>query len=66
MVDVEIDLVDGSYHEADSSERSFRSPGSIGFKEGAKRAKPVLLEPIMDLDVLVRWHCIPNKHNSHP
>jgi elongation factor G len=52
MVDVEIDLVDGSYHEVDSSERSFLIAGSIGFKEGAKRAKPVLLEPIMDLEVV--------------
>jgi len=52
MVDVEIALVDGSYHEVDSSERSFLIAGSIGFKEGAKRAKPVLLEPIMDLEVV--------------
>ncbi len=52
MVDLEIDLVDGSYHEVDSSERSFLIAGSIGFKEGAKRAKPVLLEPIMDLEVV--------------
>ena len=52
MVDLEIVLVDGSYHEVDSSERSFLIAGSIGFKEGAKRAKPVLLEPIMDLEVV--------------
>jgi elongation factor G len=52
MVDVEIALIDGSYHEVDSSERSFLIAGSIGFKEGAKRAKPVLLEPIMDLEVV--------------
>ncbi|MFZ5447566.1 MAG: elongation factor G [Thermodesulfobacteriota bacterium] len=52
MVDVEIDLVDGSYHEVDSSERSFLIAGSMGFKEAAKRAKPVLLEPIMDLEVV--------------
>ncbi len=52
MVDLEIALVDGSYHEVDSSERSFLIAGSIGFKEGAKRAKPVLLEPIMDLEVV--------------
>jgi elongation factor G len=52
MVDLEIILVDGSYHEVDSSERSFLIAGSIGFKEGAKRAKPVLLEPIMDLEVV--------------
>jgi elongation factor G len=52
MVDVEIALIDGSYHEVDSSERSFLIAGSMGFKEGAKRARPVLLEPIMDLEVV--------------
>jgi elongation factor G len=52
MIDLEVALVDGSYHEVDSSERSFLIAGSIGFKEGAKRAKPVLLEPIMDLEVV--------------
>jgi elongation factor G len=52
MVDLEVALVDGSYHEVDSSERSFLIAGSIGFKEGARRAKPVLLEPIMDLEVV--------------
>jgi elongation factor G len=52
MVDVEIDLVDGSYHEVDSSERSFLIAGSLGFKEAARRAKPVLLEPVMDLEVV--------------
>ncbi|MCL4503066.1 MAG: elongation factor G [Deltaproteobacteria bacterium] len=52
MVDLEIDLVDGSYHEVDSSERSFFIAGSMGFKEAAKRARPVLLEPIMDLEVV--------------
>jgi elongation factor G len=52
MVDLEIDLIYGSYHEVDSSERSFLIAGSMGFKEAAKRAKPVLLEPIMDLEVV--------------
>ena len=52
MVDLEVDLVDGSYHEVDSSERSFFIAGSMGFKEAAKRARPVLLEPIMDLEVV--------------
>jgi elongation factor G len=52
MVDLEIALVDGSYHEVDSSERSFLIAGSMGFKEAAKRARPVLLEPIMDLEVV--------------
>jgi len=52
MVDLEVALVDGSYHEVDSSERSFLIAGSLGFKEGARRAQPVLLEPIMDLEVV--------------
>ena len=52
MVDLEINLVDGSYHDVDSSERSFFIAGSMGFKEAAKRARPVLLEPIMDLEVV--------------
>jgi elongation factor G len=52
MVDVEIALVDGSYHEVDSSERSFMIAGSMGFKEAARRGRPVLLEPIMDLEVV--------------
>jgi elongation factor G len=52
MVDLEVALVDGSYHDVDSSERSFFIAGSMGFKEAAKKAKPVLLEPIMDLEVV--------------
>jgi elongation factor G len=52
MVDLEVALVDGSYHEVDSSERAFFIAGSMGFKEAAKRARPVLLEPIMDIEVV--------------
>jgi elongation factor G len=52
MVDLEIALVDGSYHDVDSSERAFFIAGSMGFKEAAKKARPVLLEPIMDLEVV--------------
>jgi elongation factor G len=52
MVDLEVALVYGSYHEVDSSERSFLIAGSLGFKEAAKRARPVLLEPIMVLEVV--------------
>jgi elongation factor G len=52
MVDIEVALLDGSYHEVDSSERSFFIAGSMGFKEAAKKGKPVLLEPIMDLEVV--------------
>jgi len=52
MVDVEVVLVDGSYHEVDSSERAFFIAGSMGFKEGARKAKPILLEPVMSLEVV--------------
>jgi elongation factor G len=52
MMDLEVALVEGSYHEVDSSERAFFIAGSIGFKEGARKAKPVLLEPMMDLEVV--------------
>lgn len=53
VVDVKITLLDGSFHEVDSSELAFKIAGSIGFKEGAKRAQPVLLEPIMAVEVIV-------------
>jgi elongation factor G len=52
MVDLEVALVDGSYHEVDSSERAFHIAGSMGFKEAAKKAKPVFLEPVMGLEVV--------------
>jgi elongation factor G len=51
VVDVKVALVDGSYHEVDSSEMAFKIAGSLGFKEGAAKAEPVLLEPIMRLEV---------------
>ena len=52
VVDVKVELVDGSYHEVDSSEMAFRIAGSMAVKEAAKRAKPVLLEPVMDVEVV--------------
>jgi elongation factor G len=52
MVDLEVALLDGSYHEVDSSERAFFIAGSMGFKEAAKRARPVLLEPVMDIEIV--------------
>jgi elongation factor G len=51
MLDVKVTLVDGSYHPVDSSEMAFRNAGSIGFKEAARKAGPVLLEPIMSVEV---------------
>ncbi len=52
MVDILVRLVDGSYHEVDSSERAFQIAGSMAFKEAASRARPVLLEPVMSLEVV--------------
>jgi elongation factor G len=51
VVDVKVELVEGSYHEVDSSERAFKIAGSIAFKEAMKRAKPKLLEPMMAVEV---------------
>ncbi|MGB7216340.1 MAG: elongation factor G [Gammaproteobacteria bacterium] len=52
VVDVKVTLYDGSYHDVDSSEIAFKIAGSMAFKEGAKKAKPVLLEPIMKVEVV--------------
>jgi elongation factor G len=52
MVDIKVTLYDGSYHEVDSSEMAFKIAGSMGFKEGAAKARPVLLEPIMKVEVV--------------
>ncbi|MEN4905043.1 elongation factor G [Luteimonas sp. TWI1416] len=52
IVDVKVRLVDGSYHEVDSSEMAFKIAGSMGFKEGFNKASPVLLEPIMKVEVV--------------
>ena len=53
VVDVRVELVDGSYHEVDSSEMAFQIAGSMAAKEALKRANPVLLEPIMEVEVVV-------------
>ncbi|PIP25086.1 MAG: elongation factor G [Candidatus Nealsonbacteria bacterium CG23_combo_of_CG06-09_8_20_14_all_36_12] len=53
MVDMEVTLYDGSYHEVDSSEIAFKIAGSMAFQAASKRAKPILLEPIMRLEVIV-------------
>jgi len=52
VVDVKVTLFDGSYHDVDSSEMAFKIAGSMGFKEGAAKARPVLLEPIMKVEVV--------------
>lgn len=53
VTDVAVTLVDGSYHEVDSSEIAFQVAGSIAFSDGLKKAKAILLEPIMDLEIIV-------------
>jgi elongation factor G len=52
VVDVKVTLNDGSYHDVDSSEMAFKIAGSMGFKEGAKRARPAILEPVMAVEVV--------------
>jgi elongation factor G len=53
IVDVKVTIFDGSFHDVDSNEMAFKIAGSIGFKEGFRKAKPVLLEPIMRVEVVV-------------
>jgi elongation factor G len=52
MVDVKVELIDGSFHDVDSNEMAFKIAGSMALKEGARRASPVLLEPVMDVEVV--------------
>jgi elongation factor G len=52
MVDVKVELIDGSYHDVDSSEMAFKIAGSMALQEGAKKASPTLLEPIMAVEVI--------------
>jgi elongation factor G len=58
MVDVKVALVDGSYHSVDSSEMAFKIAGSLAFKKAAAEAKPVLLEPIMNVSIRVPEDCV--------
>lgn len=58
MVDVRVTLYDGSYHEVDSSDMAFKIAGSMGFKNAVEKARPVLLEPIMSLEVTVPEECM--------
>jgi len=51
--DIRVSLIDGSYHDVDSNEMAFKIAGSMAFQEGCRRANPVLLEPIMKVEVLV-------------
>ena len=51
VIDIKAKLFDGSYHDVDSSEMAFKIAGSMAFKEAMKRAEPVLLEPIMKVEL---------------
>jgi len=53
VVDFKVTLIDGSYHEVDSSEMAFKIAGSMGFKEGCQKASPIILEPIVSVEVVV-------------
>jgi elongation factor G len=52
MVDIKVTLIDGSYHDVDSSEMAFKIAGSMGFKEGVRQAHPILLEPLMSIEII--------------
>ncbi len=52
MVDIKVTLIDGSYHEVDSSDLAFKIAGSMAFKEAASRAHPILLEPLMSIEII--------------
>jgi len=53
LIDLKVTLLDGSYHEVDSSELAFKIAASIGFKEGVKKARPIVLEPLMSVEIVV-------------
>jgi len=52
VVDVKVTLLDGSYHDVDSNEMAFSIAGSMAFRDGTKKAKPVLLEPVMKVEIV--------------
>ncbi|MFL5247121.1 MAG: elongation factor G, partial [Myxococcales bacterium] len=52
MVDIKVEVFDGSYHDVDSNEMAFKIAGSMAFKDGCAKARPILLEPIMDVEVV--------------
>ena len=72
LVDVKVALFDGSYHDVDSSAMAFELAGSMALSEGARRAKPVLLEPVMQVEVVTpeeyigvsdrRFECAPRNN----
>ena len=64
MVDIKVTLYDGSYHDVDSNEMAFKVAGSMGFKNGALKASPVLLEPVMQVEVVVPEEYLGSVHGD--
>jgi elongation factor G len=58
MVDIKVSLVDGSFHAVDSSEMAFKISGAMAFRKGAQEAKPILLEPIMNMTIMIPKECV--------
>lgn len=58
MIDVKVKLYDGSFHDVDSSEMAFKIAGSMGFKKGVMDCKPILLEPIMTMEIVIPTECV--------
>ncbi|MEN8142390.1 MAG: elongation factor G [Thermodesulfobacteriota bacterium] len=58
VVNIKVSLVDGSFHAVDSSEMAFKISGSMAFRKGAQEAKPVLLEPIMNMNIMIPKECV--------
>lgn len=58
VFNIKVELVDGSYHDVDSSELAFKLAGSLGLKEGVRKANPVILEPIMKVDINIPGDCL--------
>ncbi len=52
LIDVKVSLVDGTFHQVDSSEMAFKAAGTIGFRDGVRKASPILLEPVMEMEVV--------------
>ncbi len=65
LVDIKVTLFDGSYHDVDSNEMAFKFAGSIAFKEAARKASPVLLEPVMAVEVTVPEEHMGDDHRRH-
>ncbi len=64
MMDIKVTLYDGSYHDVDSNEMAFKVAGSMGFKEGARMAKPVLLEPVMQVEIVTPEEYLGSVHGD--